>query len=303
MIKPTLHLIAGPTASGKSALALDIARRENGMIINADAMQIYAGLPILTAQPSKKDRTIIPHELYETVDPSERFSVGKWLPLAQKVIERAVHAGRTPIIVGGTGLYFKALLEGIADIPDIPENVRHEVRKLYVDLGAEAFRAALAKLDPDSAAHLKPNDRQRLIRAYEVARHTGKPLGSWHTQKTPAMTGKTGNKLVETFTMIPHLLLLPREELYAACDRRFLWMMANGAVDEVRALMHRALDSGLPAMKILGVREIAAFLRGDMTQGEAVAKAQQATRHYAKRQMTWFRNQWMKSKDQVSEDI
>jgi tRNA dimethylallyltransferase len=284
MTKPVLHLIAGPTASGKSALALDIARRERGTIINADAMQVYAGLPVLTAQPEPQDKKEIPHELYEVFDPAERSSAGKWRTLAEDVIRRAVESGRTPILVGGTGLYFKALLEGMADIPDIPETVREESRRLYAELGSEAFRAELAKRDPESAERLKPNDKQRLIRAYEVAKHTGKPIGYWQS----ASSSRTG---AEQCVFRPRLLMPPREELYAACDRRFLAMMERGAVDEVRDLLARKLDPDLPAMKILGVRELAAMLRGEMPRDDAVAKAQQATRNYAKRQMTWFRNQ------------
>ncbi|MDD5587370.1 MAG: tRNA (adenosine(37)-N6)-dimethylallyltransferase MiaA [Alphaproteobacteria bacterium] len=285
MTKLTIHLIAGPTASGKSALALEIARRERGTVINADAMQAYAGLPILTAQPEPQDKKEIPHELYEVFDPAERSSVGKWLTLAENAIRRAVEASRTPILVGGTGLYFKALLEGLAEIPPVPEDVRNAAQKLYASLGPDAFRAELAKLDPESAAHLKPNDKQRLIRAYEVAKHTGKPIGHWQV-------ASSSTAIAEDFALRSHLLLPPREKLYAACDKRFLNMMERGAIEEVHDLLARKLDPDLPAMKILGVREIAAFLRDEISREEAIAKARQATRNYAKRQVTWFRNQW-----------
>ncbi|MDD5586152.1 MAG: tRNA (adenosine(37)-N6)-dimethylallyltransferase MiaA [Alphaproteobacteria bacterium] len=350
MTRPTLHLIAGPTASGKSALALEIARRERGTIINADAMQVYAGLPLLTAQPSPEDKKEIPHELYEAFDPAERSSAGRWRALAEDAIRRAVESERTPILVGGTGLYFKALLEGLAEIPPVPESVRRAAQELYAKLGEKAFRAGLAKLDSGSAERIKPNDKQRLIRAYEVAIHTGQPIGHWqslsssrtsepkasadpgsstisasdlsaealakaetspqnslsHTARgrSPLDSGfRRNDKLMERFTLIPHLLLPPREELYAACDRRFLDMMERGAIEEVRDLLARNLDPDLPAMKILGVREITAFLRGEVSREEAIARAQQATRNYAKRQMTWFRNQWTEGRDPGSEKI
>jgi len=247
------------------------------------------GLPILTAQPEARDKAQTPHELYEVFDAAERSSAGKWLALAKEAIQRSLAAGRAPILVGGTGMYFKALLEGLADIPPIPDNVRAKARELYEQLGPEAFRAELAKLDPDSAARLKPNDRQRLIRAYEVAAHTGKTIGAWQKSGNSAAAGTQ-------FSVERRLVLPPREELYTRCDRRFLQMIERGVIEEVRALVARKLDPDLPAMKILGVREIAAFLRGEMTKDDAIAKARQATRNYAKRQMTWFRNQWKKGK-------
>ncbi len=285
MSKPPLILIGGPTAAGKSALALEIATRENGTIINADAMQVYSGLPLLTAQPEKQDKAKAPHELYEVFDAAEHSSVGRWLALAKVVIQRTVDAGRTPILIGGTGLYFKALSEGLADIPPIPDAVRMEAKELYACLGPDKFREALAKLDPESAKKLKPNDRQRLMRAYEVATHTGKPIGNWQNGNKSTIIGKL-------FLVKHYLLMPPREQLYERCDGRFEQMIECGAIDEVKSLLTRQLDPDLPAMKILGVREIAAYLRGEMSRDEAVKKAQQATRNYAKRQMTWFRNQW-----------
>lgn len=291
MTHPTLILIGGPTASGKSAKALEIAERERGTIINADAMQVYAGLPILTSQPGPSDTKLAPHELYAIIDPAERFSVGQWLPRARRAIRQALDAGRTPIVIGGTGLYFKALTEGLADIPDIPEDARAAAQQLYAELGPEKFRAELAKLDPGSVERLKPNDKQRLIRAYEVARHTGKPIGSWQKQPSRAPD-------LPVFNLRRILIMPPREELYATCDKRFLKMMERGALEEVRALLARKLDPGLPAMKILGVRELGAFLNGELTRETAIAKAQQATRNYAKRQMTWFRNQWKTGDEQ-----
>lgn len=285
MSKAVLHLIGGPTASGKTALALELARQEKGCVINADAMQIYAGLPLLTAQPGTDERAEIPHELFEIFDAAEKSSAGRWLSLARDAVERAAAAGMTPIVVGGTGLYFNALLGGLADMPQVSEKAHNETVVLYEKLGHDSFRKALAKIDPESAARLMPNDRQRLIRAYEVAKHTEKTLPEWQEK-----TAK--NEWLERFEIKTHLLLPEREKLYAACDARFARMVRRGALDEVRALMARGLDPELPAMKILGVRELAAHLRGEISLEEATAQAQQHTRNYAKRQVTWFRNQW-----------
>ena len=296
MTMRTLILIGGPTASGKSALALELARRRNGVVINADAMQVYRGLPLLTAQPAPEEKVAIPHELYEVFDPAVASSVGKWKTLAEDAIQRCVAAGRTPVLVGGSGLYFKALLDGLAEIPAIPQAAREEAQALYDKLGSEAFRALLAQRDAASAARIPPNDRQRLIRAYEVVAHTGKPLGAWHRAAAPSASRNDEECFVagKSFTVERHFLAPPRDQLYAACDRRFVAMMERGALAEVDALLARDLDPTLPAMKILGVRELAAYRRGALSRDEAVAKAQQATRNYAKRQMTWFNNQWGK---------
>lgn len=285
MTKKPLFMIGGPTASGKTALALEIARRENGVIINADAMQVYARLPLLTAQPSVEEKQEIQHELFEIFEPSEKSSAGRWLLLARAAIDEVVTQDKTPVVVGGTGMYFGALLGGLAEIPPIPDEGRAQAIALYDSVGHDAFRAELAKLDADSAARLMPNDRQRLIRAYEVVAHTGKTLGQW--QKEGA-----AQSIENAFEVKRHVLMPERAALYAACDARFLRMIDRGALDEVRALMAENLDTDLPSMKILGVPELAAHLRGEITLDEAVAKAQQSTRNFAKRQMTWFRNQW-----------
>ncbi len=297
----SIILIGGPTASGKSALAMRLAEEKNGCIINADAMQVYAGLPILTAQPSVKDRESVPHLLYETTDPAEASSAGKWLLQAREAIAKTIALGRTPILVGGTGLYFDALMGGLADIPPIPSTARAKAVKLYLDLGEENFRAKLAALDKDSAARIARNDRQRLIRAFEVAVHTGKTLGEWQS------IGRKGEeKFLEKFSVEYRLLMPQREQLYAACDKRFLSMIERGAVGEVKAFLKRGLAPNLPAMKILGVRELAAHLRGDMSLPDSISKAQQMTRNYAKRQVTWFKNKWGTSalfgKDSVNEN-
>jgi tRNA dimethylallyltransferase len=286
MMQEPLILIGGPTASGKSALALRLAHERKGNIINADAMQVYKGLPLLTAQPSPLDKAHAPHLLYEVTDPAQASSAGKWLMQAREAIAQTRAEGRTPILVGGTGLYFEALLGGLADIPAIPGDVRATALKLYDELGEEKFRDALAERDPKAAARIARNDRQRLIRAYEVATHTGRTLSDWHTASSAAE---------ELVSVERHLLLPPREELYAACDKRFLTMIQQGAIEEVKELLSRHLPETLPSMKILGVREIAAYLRGEATLADSVAKAQQMTRNYAKRQMTWFRNKWQET--------
>ncbi|MDD3030105.1 MAG: tRNA (adenosine(37)-N6)-dimethylallyltransferase MiaA [Alphaproteobacteria bacterium] len=299
MSQETLILIGGPTASGKSALALRLAEARRGVILNADAMQVYRALPILTAQPSDEDKARIPHRLYEIIDPTEPSSAGIWLDRACAEINQTLTQGKTPILVGGTGLYFDALLGGLADIPPIPSEARAAAAKHYAEWGETKFRAELAKHDPESAQKIARNDRQRLIRAYEVVTHTGKALSAWHK------TGQDRRALPERAKIEYHLLLPPRDQLYAACDQRFLSMIERGAIDEVKKLLARGLSPTLPSMKILGVREIAAYLRGETSLDEAVAKAQQKTRNYAKRQTTWFRNRWEKTplfgKDSLNE--
>ena len=277
-----LILVAGPTASGKSATALALARKNNGTVINADAMQVYEGLPILSAQPKKTEQAAVPHLLYGILDPGTPSSAGKWLALAHEAIADTLAAGRTPILTGGTGLYFRALLGGLAEIPPIPDETREKTKKMYETEGEENFRRALAELDPGSAEKLARNDRQRLIRAYEVAAHTGKTLKEWH--------GLSPNALPET-AIETHMLLPARDDLYAACDKRFLTMLDHGALAEAENFLKRGLDPALPAMKTIGLRELGAYLKKETTLDEAIAKARQATRNYAKRQMTWFRNQ------------
>lgn len=297
MSRQKIILVAGPTASGKSRLAMDLARQHNGTIINADAMQIYDGLPILAAQPSHAEQAEIPHLLYGTLSPDKRSSVGHWLDLAQKAIEQALQDKRLPILVGGTGLYFRALLGGLAEIPSIPDSVRLEAMQLYDALGEEKFRHALAQVDPISAAKLARNDRQRMIRAYEVAVHTGRPLPDWHEKGVRAENGDKPLTVAlpglgDVLLPEPHLLLPPRNELYAACDHRFAHMMDAGAEAEARAFLARDLDLSVPAMKTIGLRELGAWFKSEISKDDAITKAQQATRNYAKRQLTWFRNQW-----------
>ncbi len=279
--QPPVILIAGPTASGKSALALELAATLGGTIINADALQIYRDLGVLSARPDAAALARVPHRLYGYLDAAERGSAGRWRELALTEIADVHTAGRLPIVVGGTGLYLRALQQGLAAIPPIPAAIREEAAALHRALGGAAFRERLAALDPAAAARLPPGDRQRLMRAWEVVSATGRPIGEWQAGPAAALPYR--------FASI--LLAPPREALYAACDARFLGMIAAGALDEAAALAARGLDPELPAMKGVGVPELLRHLRGDIALDEAVAAAQLATRRYAKRQMTWFRHQ------------
>lgn len=284
MSQAKIILVAGPTASGKSTLAEELAQKRNGVIINADAMQVYEGLPILSAQPKKDLKTKLPHRLYGERGPAVKFSVALWLNEAKKAVEETIQMGLTPILAGGTGLYFKAYFEGIATIPIIPESVRLETQSKYEDWGEKDFRDALRKLDPISADKITVNDRQRLIRAYEVAFYTGKSLDHFYNIAKP--TPSTMDQYEA------HLLSPPREKLYQSCNNRFLEMIGEGAVEEVEAFLKRGLDPQLPSMKTIGVREIGDHLIGKTSLLEAITAAQQMTRNFAKRQVTWFKNQW-----------
>ncbi len=280
---PPVLVITGPTASGKSALALDAAGAFDGTVINADSMQVYRELKILTARPSVEAEKRVPHKLFGVLPTSEPCSAGRWLKMAVAEIEAAHSRGSLPIVVGGTGLYIKALTEGLAEIPDISEDIRAEARTLHASLGGEAFRAELAKLDPEAAAKLPVGDSQRLVRAFEVARATGRPLANWQDEVAPAMG--LGARFA-TIALIP-----PRQLLYAACEARVDLMIAAGAVAEVKALAALGLAPGLPALKAVGVPELSRHLRGEASLEEAVGAAKRATRNYAKRQLTWLRTQ------------
>ncbi len=276
-------IIGGPTASGKSALALNIAETFAGTVINADSMQVYDGLPILTNRPGAADEARAPHRLFAIMPPSEACSAGQWRARAIDACAEAWSAGRLPVVVGGTGLYLRLLLEGIAPIPDVPAGVRESTRALARAIGAAELHRRLAARDPAMAARLRPSDSQRLMRAWEVLEATGRSLAEW--QQAPREGGLDAPRLAI-------LVAPPRDHLYAACDTRFAVMVRRGALDEVRALLALGLDPDLPAMKTLGVRELAGHLRGALTLDEAMAKARTATRNYAKRQYTWFRHQW-----------
>jgi tRNA dimethylallyltransferase len=280
-------LVAGPTASGKSMLALALAEALNGIVVNADSMQVYRDLAVLTARPGRAELARAPHRLYGVLDAAELCSAARWSGLAEIEIAEAGRAGRLPILVGGTGLYFRALLRGLAPMPEIPEAVRRKARALHKELGGAKFHALLAGLDPETAARLHPSDSQRLVRAYEVVTGTGRSLGDWQRSESAHVRGNAA----------AILLMPPRDVLYRAIDRRFEAMVAAGAFDEVRALMKRGLSPDLPALKAVGVPEFARHIAGELSLDDAIAAAQQASRRYAKRQMTWFRHQMPSASD------
>jgi tRNA dimethylallyltransferase len=287
-------ILGGPTASGKSALASAIAREFGGTVINADSMQVYRELPVLTAQPSAAERAAVPHRLYGFLPVTERCSAARWVALARAEIEAAHDSGRLPVVVGGSGLYLKALLDGLAPVPEIPADVREASRRRLAEIGKAAFHAELAQRDPQMAARIRPGDSQRLVRAWEVMTATGRSLAEW--QARPAGPPDGATRFVK-------LLLLPeRPQLYAACDARFAAMVARGALDEARRLADLAEDPGLPGRKALGLRELTGHLRGETTLDAAIAASQLATRRYAKRQITWFRHQFGGAR-QVGEDL
>jgi tRNA dimethylallyltransferase len=277
-----IFLIAGPTASGKSAYALRLAETTGAEIVNADSMQIYAGLRVLTAGPSPEETAQAPHHLFGVVDAAVGWSVGRWLEAATKVLAEIEARGKPAIVVGGTGLYFRALTHGLADVPPVPETQREISGLLYAARGEEDFREILKPLDPEAEARIEVGDRQRLVRAHAVAIATGKSLTAWQTDTKPALQPGTWTGLV---------LDPPRADLYARCDARLAVMVEQGALDEVRAMEARGLDPSLPALKAVGYREFAAHLRSETTLDQALDAARQETRRYAKRQLTWFRNQ------------
>jgi tRNA dimethylallyltransferase len=277
-----IWLIAGPTASGKSALALQLAQMIGGELVNADSMQLYADLAVLTARPSREETLLAPHHLYGVADAADGWSVGRWLQAARAVLDDIARWRRTAIVVGGTGLYFRALTQGLAEVPSVPRAVTDALTDEYARTGELALRPRLARLDPEAAARIAGGDRQRLVRALAVAEHTGRPLSAWQADTEPLLAPDAWRAVV---------LEPPRAALYAACDARLAAMFGAGAIEEVRALATRGLDPALPAMKAVGVREIAAHLEGRISCGAALANAQQETRRFAKRQLTWFRNQ------------
>ena len=273
--------IAGPTASGKSAVAIAVADSLNGVVINADSMQLYAELRVLTSRPSAFDEACVPHRLYGCVRASEVWSAGKWLEAAGAEIDAAWAAGKVPVIAGGTGLYFKALEQGLSPVPEVPAKVREHWRQR---LKAEGPVILHGELDPADAARLKPGDSQRIVRALEVQKATGRSLTEHF-----AMAGEAS--VLAGVDVGRVALTPPRAELYNVCDMRFETMMARGGLDEVERLVALKLNPDLPAMKAIGVQPLGAYLKGDMSMEDAVALAQRQTRNYAKRQMTWIRNQ------------
>lgn len=276
-------LIAGPTASGKSALALDLAERLGGVIVNADSMQVYRDLRIITARPTGEEEARIPHRLYGFVDASEDYSVGRWCRDVEKTLKEIAGQGRLPILVGGTGLYYKALTTGLAAVPPVPADIRAGVRGRLQSEGAPALHAELTRLDPSTAQRLMVNDRSRIARALEVVLATGRPLSDWHKEGMPALMNP--DKAVKIF------LTCERKELVRRIETRFAAMLNAGALEEVRRLAARKLDPLLPAMKAHGVPWLLRHLNGEISIEEAAAGAIMDTRRYTKRQVTWFRNQ------------
>jgi tRNA dimethylallyltransferase len=280
-VTPKAILIAGPTASGKSAVALALAERLGGTVINADSMQLYHELRILTARPSEAEEGLAPHRLYGTVPAGEPFSVGRWLEEAQAAIAVARGEGRVPILVGGTGLYFNALLDGLAPVPDIPVEVRGYWREQAERLGTGALHRELVARDPGMAAKLRLNDPQRIVRALEVIDATSVSLSEW--QGAPAAP------VLDRHAVMKLVIAPEREPLYAGIDARFDRMIEAGALQEVEVLLGLGLDDSLPAMRAHGVREFRAHLAGACNLEEAKIKSKTETRRYAKRQMTWAR--------------
>ena len=275
MPQPSITLIAGPTASGKSALAMRMARETGAEIVGADSMQIYRGLEILTAAPTAEERAQVPHHLVGVADAAEAWSVGRWQAAAKQALDDILGRGRPAIIVGGTGLYFAALTKGLADIPQVS-------REESAALDEPALRKALQALDPAAEARIKPGDLQRLIRAHAVAVETGRSLSEWQTTTQPLLPEGSWRGLV---------IEPDRAALYARCDARLAAMVEHGALEEAARLDARGLSPALPALKAVGYRELAAHMRGETTLADALAAAQGETRRYAKRQLTWFRNQ------------
>jgi tRNA dimethylallyltransferase len=291
---PKLALIAGPTASGKSAVAMALAKLMPITIINADASQLYKDLQIISARPSQNDELLVPHALFGTVDGSAACSAADWAALAKAAIVTSHKNGRLPVLVGGTGLYIRTLLEGIAPVPVIDPDIRCIVRALPVSMSYEA----LLTEDPNRAVQLSAGDSARIARSLEVIRSTGKSILSWQAD----LSGGIGDQ----YELYPIILLPPRDWLFARCDARFETMLAQGAADEVRVLLDRGLDPSLPVMRAIGVHEIAAMISDPSCQADARAAAQQATRNFAKRQYTWFRNQspahWPRHEQQLTSD-
>lgn len=283
----TVYVIAGPTASGKSARALEVASRVNGVVINADSMQVYDALPLLTAQPSPEDTAHIPHRLYGVIDPLTSYSAGNWRERAMVEIKEVISHGQTPIITGGSGLYIKALMEGFSPIPDIPPEIRQNAIDLQVQLGNPGFHAKLSARDPVMAERFHPFHTARLVRAWEVIEATGKSLAEW--QKLPK------EKPPAEWSFDVEVIMPDRDLLNARCDARFDAMMENGVLDEVEHFSRRLHPADIPPQALinraLGLQPLLSYLRGDMTRDDAVSQAKLETRQYAKRQMTWFRHQ------------
>jgi tRNA dimethylallyltransferase len=275
-------LICGPTASGKSALALDLAKDFGGVIVNADSMQIYAELRVITNRPTPVEEAQAPHRLYGVRPARYAYSAALWLADVRATLVEAGREGWLPILVGGTGLYFKALTEGLSDIPEIPAEIRAHYRLAARTQPSRLLHAELQRRDAQTAARLSPTDSQRIVRALEVLEATGRPLAEWQAQKQPPLL-----PLNRTY---PVAVTLDREELYRRCDARFDAMLASGAIGEARDIASLELDSALPAVRAVGLPQLLAHLRGEMPLDEATVAAKTSTRNYAKRQLTWMRS-------------
>jgi tRNA dimethylallyltransferase len=288
---PKVILIAGPTASGKSALSLNLAERFDGEVINADSMQVYDCLQVLTARPSLAEMQGVPHHLYGFVPPDESYSVARWCDDAMAAAENILARGKSVLLVGGTGLYFKALLEGLSAVPPIDSSIRTEVRNHLAQNGVRSLYELLLAEDPVMADRLHAADQQRIARALEVVRSTGRSLSAWQNDPVDAPIDRLIGEQSAAGIEVSRLVLLPdRDWLYARCNLRFQLMIEHGALDEVAQVS--SLDEALPAMRALGVSQLLAYSRGECSLEDAVEKAQTATRQYAKRQMTWLRNQF-----------
>ena len=292
-------LIAGPTAGGKTALAISLAKKHNGVVINADSMQVYADLDILSARPGLAEQDGVPHVLFGHVDGAVNYSVGKWLEDAGRALEQARAAGQMPVFVGGTGLYFKALTQGLSDIPDVPEAVRAQVRADAVSLSAPQLHAKLAALDPIMAERLRPSDPQRILRAIEVFHASGQSLAHWQGQRSAP--------LLAAERCSAWFLNVERAALMARIDARFDLMMAAGAAEEVARLAARGLDPSLPVMRAHGVPGLMAAQRGEISLKQAIEKGKMDTRAYAKRQLTFARHQlnfqWVSGAEEVADSL
>ncbi|CDM58327.1 tRNA delta(2)-isopentenylpyrophosphate transferase [Rhizobium favelukesii] len=276
-------LITGPTASGKSALAVELAKQHDGVVVNADSMQVYDTLRVLTARPSDEDMQGVPHHLYGHVPASRAYSTGAWLRDVTDLLQRLRADGRKPIFVGGTGLYFKALTGGLSDMPVIPDALRNRLRSLLQSEGPEELYRQLQARDPLVADSLRPQDGQRIVRALEILEATGRSIVDFQAQAGPVIVDPSTSRRI--------VVEPERAVLHQRINGRFEKMLEQGAADEVRALFALSLSPDMPVMKAIGVSQIAAMLRGELTRDEVLERGAAATRQYAKRQMTWFRNQ------------
>lgn len=287
MTKHPIYIVAGPTASGKSAHALELAKQHDRVIINSDSMQVYDGLPILTAQPPQADKDKSPHEFYGVMHPNESCSAGNWREMVEPIINETIAQGKTPIIVGGSGLYIKALIEGLSPIPDIPQNIRNAAGEKQKELGNPEFHRALNERDPIMGERLEPFNTARLIRAWEVLEATGKSLSEW--QKMPRVAPPKNWEFHVT------LVMPERTVLYDRCNKRFEWMLDNGALEELKdfnqLIEQGEINKNALLTHALGAKPLTAYLNNELSKEDAIERGQGETRRYAKRQITWFKHQ------------